>query len=543
MATLPNAGDLAWAGPLNTDILALQAEADATQTALANHAGNSPADPHGDRAYTNNLIMPLITGLNLPNGLVQLNAQGLIPANLMPGAGGLTNWLDVKKDFGATGNGSSDDASLIQAALDKASAAGSAVVWVPDGIFACGTTLYIGAGTWLLLSPGAIIKRIQHPTSPATMLCNYKPGSAASVGNIKITGGMFDAVGDGLTQNCSPFSFVNASNVRVEDLIIKNVSNGYSPYISLFGCHDVWVEDIEYQGAGPSGGRSYQVHPCCRIESTHPNNISGLVSGDYAGYPNCSDITHQHCKLVASVGNDSTGAFSAWTSMVGSIGNVYNGYHERITVTNNVGTGFSQAGISGIGWDNVVYNSNSFNYPPQPYILVGGGSSDINVEGNAPATFPVVPIQTVVNTITETIVFQFTIPANDWISGSSGYNFSCNGPVSWHNGSSLTLRVYIGIGGGTGDPKACNDIVHAYTGSGSGLWNLNSNDIHVDGSGNWWPGGWSFASQQRINGSGYNYFAPAAGNEIIITITAQWNSFSSSNSIGAVVGSCQRIHT
>ena len=321
----------------------------------------------------------------------------------------------------------------VQAALDKAASSGSGVVWVPMGTYAIGTTLVIGAGTWLLLSPGAVIKRIQHPTSPATLLCNYKAGSAAAAGNIKVTGGMFDAVGGGLTQNCAPLSFVNATNVRIEDLIIKNVANGYSPFVQLFGCHDVWIEDIDFQGGGPSGGRSYQQHPCVRVECTHPTNIPGLVSGDYGGYPNCNNITTRHCGLSAMAASDTQGAFTAWTSMVGTIGvSSGSGFHERIIIVNNVGTGFSQAGFYGQYWDNVVFNSNSMNYPPSPYVMVGGGSSDINIEGNSPPNFPVVPIKSVSGTASETIVFQFTIPANDWNPGTSGYYFSCNGPVSWH---------------------------------------------------------------------------------------------------------------
>lgn len=85
MTTPPNPGDTAWGTSLN-DYLenTLQAEADQTATGLSLHEANSPADPHGDRAYALSLMNPILSGANGPNGFLQLTGSGAIPASFFP---------------------------------------------------------------------------------------------------------------------------------------------------------------------------------------------------------------------------------------------------------------------------------------------------------------------------------------------------------------------------------------------------------------------------------------------------------------------------
>lgn len=90
MTTPPNIGDTGWGTELNNYLTdTLQAEADNTATAFSVHISAAPgtataADPHGDQAYARSLMSPVLNGLNQPNGLAQLDANGLVPAALIP---------------------------------------------------------------------------------------------------------------------------------------------------------------------------------------------------------------------------------------------------------------------------------------------------------------------------------------------------------------------------------------------------------------------------------------------------------------------------
>lgn len=85
-ATTPPAnGATNWGSPLN-DYLVNDLQATITQNTanLTNHAANSPADPHGDRAYALGLMAPILANVNAAGGFVQLNGSGLIPVALIP---------------------------------------------------------------------------------------------------------------------------------------------------------------------------------------------------------------------------------------------------------------------------------------------------------------------------------------------------------------------------------------------------------------------------------------------------------------------------
>ena len=87
-------------------------------TAAANIASHQVAgDPHGDRAYALALVAPLTSGVNGPNGFLQLNSIGKIPTAQLPPGGGRTSAFDVVKDYSAPVNGTAAS-SFIQSALN-----------------------------------------------------------------------------------------------------------------------------------------------------------------------------------------------------------------------------------------------------------------------------------------------------------------------------------------------------------------------------------------------------------------------------------------
>jgi hypothetical protein len=310
--SLPTTGQQNWGVPLNQYITtAVLAVANQALTSVNTHT--SASDPHGDRAYAAGLVGPITSGINLANGYVKLDGFGKISPTLMPAGSSLTNYFDAKANFGATGNGSTDDSSFLQAALDACTAAGGGEVWVADGVYACGTQLVIGAGTWLHLSPGATIKRIipSGGSAPAVMLSNVSftagPPATPAAGNLLISGGKWDAVGSGLVSSCTPILLVQASFATIIQAFFNGVAA--NPLVELNGCKYVTLRDDVFTGTTLTGT---SVVPAVRLNSTSSSTTpTGMASGVYNNSV-CSQIMVEACALVA------TGAHPPVGKLVGS---------------------------------------------------------------------------------------------------------------------------------------------------------------------------------------------------------------------------------
>ena len=209
MSSLPNTGDSNWGSPLNDYITnVVLAEANTAEANIASH--QVAGDPHGDRAYALALVAPLTSGVNGPNGFLQLNSIGKIPTAQLPPGGGRTSAFDVVKDYSAPVNGTAAS-SFIQSALNDCGTAGGGEVWVGDGTFGIDVTLYVPSNVWLHLSPGATMTRIIHGGSglaPVYMVANFNGAvSSTGSGNILIQGGTW--VFDSQPAAGVPMAFVN----------------------------------------------------------------------------------------------------------------------------------------------------------------------------------------------------------------------------------------------------------------------------------------------------------------------------------------------
>jgi hypothetical protein len=324
--SLPITGQLNWGVPLNDYITnAVLAVANSALTGLSTH--ESASDPHGDRAYAAGLVNPITTGTNLPNGYVKLDSTGRISATLLPSGSGLSNYYDVKSNYGATGNGSTDDSAAIQHALNDCATAGGGEVWLGDGTYACGTQLIIGANTWLHLSPGAIIKRIIPVvgSAPSIMIANvnFTTGTGTpATGNILISGGKWDAVGSGLASNCTPIFLCQASFAAVEQTYFNGIAA--NPLIELNGSTYITVRDCVFTGASLSSGGG--LVPAVRLNSSSAATTPAGMAGTVYNNSVCSEIVVAACTLV------NTGAHSSTNKLVSADLFVSGHTHNVVTV-------------------------------------------------------------------------------------------------------------------------------------------------------------------------------------------------------------------
>lgn len=381
MGGLPNPGDANWGPTLNNYINGtVEANALLALADILQH--ETGTDPHGDRAYAQSLVGAITAGENQPNGFVTLNSLGKLPPSLVSG-GGITNVYDVKASFNATGNGTTDDSGALNAALTAARTAGGGEVWIPDGNYAIGSTLVIGANTWLNLSPGATIIRIANPSVPQYMLANFTSSTTPAAGNILVSGGTW-SVG-ATTQACIPMAFINANFVSVSTTQFVNSNATTSNAILLSGCSLVNIANNLFTGPAPSGVRGSFSTAVIRVESNQANVIPGLLTGVY-GNSGCNGITISQNYVSPGTTTDSTGPYGMYSYLAANLQN--SGVnHADVLLTGNYANGLAGGPISILSqWTNVTLDANQLvNSGPSissvnTTRLITGGTNNLPVD-------------------------------------------------------------------------------------------------------------------------------------------------------------------
>jgi len=338
MPTLPVDGQTGWGDTLNAYLNALDSEANTTQTNLSNHAGNTPADPHGDRAYAQSLVNPIINGVNQANGFVQLNSSGLIPSNLISGSGSgggssitggmYTGVFDAVATYGAVTNNGADQSSAIQSALNAASSAGGGIVWLGPGTYSLSNYIVMPSNTWLMMSKGAVLSRIPGSPNPKYLITNVQFGTSNTPAtNIKISGGRLDAVGaNSMSSQCTPLFLIQSNQNVIEDIYFNNVFN--NPAVEINGCVDTKISSCYFDGTGSNNFFSQPSVPAVRINSsvtsTTPTGLGNFVY---------NNTVTNNCRLTDSSTKTLSTTYGCYGALIGS--DKTSSYHsDHIFVTN-----------------------------------------------------------------------------------------------------------------------------------------------------------------------------------------------------------------
>jgi hypothetical protein len=355
--SLPNTGDSNWGIPLNDYITTVVlAQANTAAAAITTHQAAS--DPHGDRAYALGLVSPLTSGINGPNGLLQLDGTGRIPTSALPTGGGRTNTFDVVADYSAPTNGTAA-ATAIQSALNDAGTDGGGEVWVGDGTFGIDLPLYVPSGVWLHLSPGATMNRIVNGGSglaPSVMVANFS-GSVSSTGasNVTIDGGSW--IFDGQSAVGFPMAFAGGTNVIVKNASIRTLKA--SAAVVFAGCTDSGTRNCQFSTSGSLGSRaSYSsANAAVDIEPAVSAAISGLNSAMYTSSP-CTGIFVQGCSITGATASDGTGLYTAFDGLAGTNNTVASTFHTGIIITGNTAVALPTNGVYPANWQTATITSN-----------------------------------------------------------------------------------------------------------------------------------------------------------------------------------------
>lgn len=268
------------------------------------------------------------------------------------------------KDFGAVGDGVTDDRAAIQAALDA-----GGWVYIPEGTYALVSGLLrIGARTRLTLSPGATILRKQ-TDGLITNEAESQPGAYNGNGSIVIEGGVWDVNADEVPAYASGFGICHSTNIVIRDLAILDTPGWHA--IEVNSSNDVLIDNCRFRGFLDGGDRNFSeaVQIDAAIDET-----TGFAPYDQTV---CDDVEVRSCWAGPSTSKGT----QSWPRLVGTH-SVPTTWHRNIRIHDNYVQAPTWAGIRAYWWDRAIITGNQIISSDGEGIAIQYSSRYCEVHGN-----------------------------------------------------------------------------------------------------------------------------------------------------------------
>ena len=159
--------------------------------------------------------------------------------------GGVDNYINVKT-FGAVGDGTTDDTTSIQSALNN-----GGTIHFPAGTYKVTTHLILHSNTKLILDEGATILRAGEYNMMFISDCTDETLAYDGVKNIVIEGGTLD-MGTGITQGGAVLGLIHCENVTLRNITCKH-NNGTYHFFDICGCKDVLIDKCIFKDSLTTG--------------------------------------------------------------------------------------------------------------------------------------------------------------------------------------------------------------------------------------------------------------------------------------------------
>jgi parallel beta-helix repeat protein len=243
----------------------------------------------------------------------------------------VSNSIINMKDFGAKGDGITNDTEVIQRALNIAGNFGNVKLYFPMGIYNT-TALRLYKNTSIHLSDHAVIRRIGKGEK---VFINGQMGNLNFAtgyngeGNIHFYGGTIDlnTINAPIPNDkgTSAFDLAHAQNISFKGLKIKNGQNGH--YIQISSSKDIvfdecWFGDVQY--TDPSS-KNYEL---IQIEEATMNSFPTFGSYDRTVSKNITIKNSHFENVIRAVGTHS------YSGKIEGIAPIR--YSENIKIINNV---------------------------------------------------------------------------------------------------------------------------------------------------------------------------------------------------------------
>jgi hypothetical protein len=294
----------------------------------------SANDPHGSKAAT---LAEVDAQKGSANGLATLDSLGRVPAEQLP-APEMVEWLNVKSDaFGAKGDGTTNDTTAIQLAINAAGIGG--VVYFPKGVYRISATLDLprgvtlqGSHSNLMIGPGMLdedfpcyIQALPSMTTGSMVqIIGDNDGTHPAInGEQRIFNLMFDGSKVTTGNLDGIYARGNVQNVVMRDVCVRKMPNngiitgnnagGEWPYswrlhsVMVDNCHtngivfekqtDLSMIDVQVIGCWATGIKLINspntILDACRVEWCGGHGF--WITGAWGNWPGSGSMTMTAC--------------------------------------------------------------------------------------------------------------------------------------------------------------------------------------------------------------------------------------------------------
>ena len=271
------------------------------------------------------------------------------------------------KDFGAKGDGVTDDTTAIQAAFQAAYDRGGATVFAPEGIYKLTNHLFLGSNTTFISDKNTTYLRSSDVNvlwlSLGLGVPQNERDSYNSFQNVKIIGGTWEMNSLEYTNDNEAFCMTHCTGLLIDGVRIRDIRRNHA--IEIAGCKDVKITNCRFEGFS---NISYQESDANdrfyaeAIQLDENNSTIGIYGGTASGLPN-TNVEISSCYFGSNPDNESE-EFGSWGCGVGGHGYFKGRWQNDIRIHDNIFESNGRHAIRVKKWKSVVISNNMFDGGP-----------------------------------------------------------------------------------------------------------------------------------------------------------------------------------
>lgn len=275
-------------------------------------------------------------------------------------------------DFGAAGDGSADDHTALQAAIDAAAEGqGNGVIHIPAGTYRMDDFVILKSNITIQMDDNAtIVNNICFSSGPSMIFLTgpFTRGAAKQmwegVENVTIIGGTIDMngelneAGDGMKNKpdgsgSSAFALGYSRNVRIENVTFLDNYAGHA--MQICACDGVVIKDCVFKGQSFPNTLTSKQMDNKELVQIEPSTVKGFPYAANNTGEASRNITIENCYFGAS---EVSGEPSV---AIGTHNQVLMGKKcHNIQIRNNVFDNMRYAGVRFCGYEDVTIQGNTF---------------------------------------------------------------------------------------------------------------------------------------------------------------------------------------